>query len=646
MDALPRLLFSPRENLRHFFKSSPLVFIFVATLFGGVSAEAGPKVGTWECNEYPTNVVACNGSDGNVNGYAGYANGYAGPFCGAGNLCQGSGVCVVTTGQNDVPVSSDGSEYDHQHITWGDVYACDPIYPYEYQYQYQYQYETPVSQPVGQCGGSPNTCTVGSPVNYDGPNCSGKNNATWTCSAPGGDAQCSASGSAPYCYQYQYQYEYQYQYQYQYQTPYPTPAVPGQCGGSDNTCAVGTPINYSGPNCSGKNNSSWTCSAGGGDASCTGSGSPPYCYQYQYQYQYQTPYPAPYAYETPYSYQYQYQTPYSYQYQYQYEYQYQYQTPYATPYSYQYQYQTPYSYQYEYQTPYGYQYQYQYEYQYQYQTPVVGYTYQTPYSYQYQYQYQYEYQYQTPYVTPYAYQYQYQTPYATPYSYQYQYQTPVVGYTYQTPYNYEYEYQTPYAYQYQYQYEYQYQTPVVGYTYQTPYSYQTPSSYSYQTPASVSCSKLDASPSTINIGSSVILTWVCTASCTEVANADGFSTSGQAGGSDSATPSATGIANYAMICGGQTFNFPPVTVVAPNVKITGNPTKVTSGGSSTISWTSNSVTSCAVTKNGAAWKTGASGSYVEGNITTTNIYTITCHTAGADVTDTVTVAVPPVFNEF
>jgi hypothetical protein len=101
-----------------------------------------------------------------------------------------------------------------------------------------------------------------------------------------------------------------------------------------------------------------------------------------------------------------------------------------------------------------------------------------------------------------------------------------------------------------------------------------------------------------------------------------------------------------MTCGGVTFYFPTVTVVSPSVTITANPTKVSSGGSSTVSWTSNSVTSCAVTRDGSAWKTGTSGSYVESNITTTHIYAITCHTLGADVTDTVTVTVPAVFNEF
>jgi hypothetical protein len=179
------------------------------------------------------------------------------------------------------------------------------------------------------------------------------------------------------------------------------------------------------------------------------------------------------------------------------------------------------------------------------------------------------------------------------------------------------------------------------------YTYETP--YGYETPTSVSCTT-GANPTTINLGSPTTLAWSCTnaSSCTQVANADGFSTSGNTSGSDSVTPTATGVAHYSMVCSGTTWYFPDITVISPAVKITANPKRVASGGSSTISWTLTSVSGCSITKNGAAWKNNvnASGNAVETNITSTNTYTISCNSNGTTFTDTVIVVVPAVFHEF
>ncbi|MEK7538952.1 MAG: peptidoglycan-binding protein [Patescibacteria group bacterium] len=76
---------------------------------------------------------------------------------------------------------------------------------------------------------------------------------------------------------------------------------------------------------------------------------------------------------------------------------------------------------------------------------------------------------------------------------------------------------------------------------------------------------------------------------------------------------------------------------APTLSISANPTTVTSGGSSTITWSSTNTTTCTAS---GAWggTVGLSGS-VPLSPTTTSTYTITCTGAGGTATQSVTVTV-------
>jgi hypothetical protein len=96
-------------------------------------------------------------------------------------------------------------------------------------------------------------------------------------------------------------------------------------------------------------------------------------------------------------------------------------------------------------------------------------------------------------------------------------------------------------------------------------------------------------------------------------------------------PTANG-APYGMTCtgpGGQANVFSnPVTVLVPTASITSNPSRVNSGGSSTVTYSASNVTSCVVTgtdgySSGTLTGPSISGS-VTRTITTQTKYTISC----------------------
>lgn len=98
------------------------------------------------------------------------------------------------------------------------------------------------------------------------------------------------------------------------------------------------------------------------------------------------------------------------------------------------------------------------------------------------------------------------------------------------------------------------------------------------------------------------------------------------GGSDSATATVT--------VGAQPVNLPTVTLTA-------NPTSVTSGGSTVLSWNSNNATSCSANSSNSQW-TGAkstSGSMTVTNLNSTTTFTITCNNSAGSVSDSTSVSV-------
>ncbi|MGQ0699518.1 MAG: carbohydrate binding domain-containing protein [Panacagrimonas sp.] len=160
---------------------------------------------------------------------------------------------------------------------------------------------------------------------------------------------------------------------------------------------------------------------------------------------------------------------------------------------------------------------------------------------------------------------------------------------------------------------------------------------------------ITANPTTITLDASSTLTWSSTnaTACT----ASGAWTGARAtSGTESVTPAATGNAAYTLTCtgpgdsGNATAN---VTVNAvptpePTVMIAANPTTITLGASSTLTWSSTNATSCTAS---GAW-TGARGTSGMESVTpaaTGNAsYTLTCTGPGGSGNATAMIAVNPV----
>jgi hypothetical protein len=105
---------------------------------------------------------------------------------------------------------------------------------------------------------------------------------------------------------------------------------------------------------------------------------------------------------------------------------------------------------------------------------------------------------------------------------------------------------------------------------------------------------------------------------------------------NSATTGAVGNFNY--------FDFSAASTTTPTATITANPTTITSGGSSTLTWSSTNATSC--TSSGA-WSgaRGTSGT-LSVSPTSTSTYTITCGTASSSATVTVSSTPAPTISSF
>ena len=100
----------------------------------------------------------------------------------------------------------------------------------------------------------------------------------------------------------------------------------------------------------------------------------------------------------------------------------------------------------------------------------------------------------------------------------------------------------------------------------------------------------------------------------------------------------TSTATYGITCvnaaGAQATAQATVHVLQPTVTISASPTRVVSGGSTTVSWNATNVNTCSLTRNGQPWPTGGStltanssrqviGSHLD-TITSKTTYTISC----------------------
>ena len=161
---------------------------------------------------------------------------------------------------------------------------------------------------------------------------------------------------------------------------------------------------------------------------------------------------------------------------------------------------------------------------------------------------------------------------------------------------------------------------------------------------------LVATPDTIDVGQSSVLTWSSSNASTCVSSG-GFDTGGATTNSTGVSVSPIITSNYGITCtgiGGPSSAIATVTVLQPTVSISASPTRVATGsGATSISWSSSQVTSCAVTKNGVAWKTGLSSSGTpDPAVTTQTTYKLTCQTKGNPISKSTIVNVMPAFQEF
>ncbi len=164
--------------------------------------------------------------------------------------------------------------------------------------------------------------------------------------------------------------------------------------------------------------------------------------------------------------------------------------------------------------------------------------------------------------------------------------------------------------------------------------------------------------STIAQGGSTMIRWssVNASSCTGT----GFTAGGPSGGVSTGTLSAPGTYPYQVVCTDTSGQVSPpasavVTVLPPyGLTISATPARVSSGSTSSISWSAYGVQSCEVSGPGLTTVSGnadASNNFSTGSPQSVTInsqatFTITCQAAGTSVSRSVVVNLLPSFQEF
>lgn len=150
-------------------------------------------------------------------------------------------------------------------------------------------------------------------------------------------------------------------------------------------------------------------------------------------------------------------------------------------------------------------------------------------------------------------------------------------------------------------------------------------------------------PITITSGQSASLTWSST-NVRSCSSAD-FSTGNVTSNSTGVSVSPTATKTYNLTCtsndgrtGIDSVTVNVVSAPAPTVTVTASPASISSGGSSTVSWSSTNATSCA--SNWWSGSSSTSGSVTVSPSVTTN-YTKTCSNASGSNTGSATVSVTP-----
>jgi len=148
---------------------------------------------------------------------------------------------------------------------------------------------------------------------------------------------------------------------------------------------------------------------------------------------------------------------------------------------------------------------------------------------------------------------------------------------------------------------------------------------------------LAANPTSVTVGQSSALTWTSTnaTSCT----ASGAWSGGESlSGNLAVTPTAAGVQTYTLQCtgtGGNATASATVTATAavtpvPTVTIAANPTSITLGQNSTLTWSSTNATSCTASGSWTGSEAVSGSLAVTPNATGTATYTLTCTGAGGN----------------
>lgn len=163
-----------------------------------------------------------------------------------------------------------------------------------------------------------------------------------------------------------------------------------------------------------------------------------------------------------------------------------------------------------------------------------------------------------------------------------------------------------------------------------------------------------ASPNQVSSGGSTTLTWSSTnaTSCSAGAYpANSQWTGSKASSGSQSITNLTAITVFSLTCtgaGGSATKTATVNISAasvPTLTFSASPTSISSGGSTSLAWSSANATSCSAiaSPSNSQWSGSkvTSGSQVITNLTTNTTFTLTCTGAGGSVTQSVTVTVQP-----
>lgn len=157
-----------------------------------------------------------------------------------------------------------------------------------------------------------------------------------------------------------------------------------------------------------------------------------------------------------------------------------------------------------------------------------------------------------------------------------------------------------------------------------------------------------ASPNPIDPGQTSYLTWSSTGAT--ACAGTGFATGGAISNNTGVAVTPPITSSYQIGCTGPGGSSSPqiatVTVTQPQATITASETRVRTGSTVSISWTSSGVQSCEVKKNGVFFASGKSNIGMPDTITSQSTYTLTCTTKGNSVSSSTTVNVLANFQNY